>query len=239
MNGLNQYDYGARRRGAGLPIWTGMDPLAEKYYSISPYAYCHNNPVNRIDPDGKNDKNGIKTEPNKINGVSISAQSTTGGNEPRVIRSTPIKKLTPMQQAMKTSQSQPRGEIKDANQEKFKEMHNEAMNDPIKKQCLTDPTLQLSASVILGGGPEAIVSTATKTYLTLSTTTTLKATATTFVAGFIEGAAKSYLNAPPDTPYLIPGQVFQNGSDLGGFSVSQFNYYINSFSSPQSNQPQP
>lgn len=30
-----------------------MDPLAEKYYSISPYAYCGGNPVNRIDPDGR------------------------------------------------------------------------------------------------------------------------------------------------------------------------------------------
>lgn len=29
-----------------------MDPLAEKYYDISPYAWCGNNPVNRIDPDG-------------------------------------------------------------------------------------------------------------------------------------------------------------------------------------------
>lgn len=29
-----------------------IDPLAEKYYSISPYAFCANNPVNRIDPDG-------------------------------------------------------------------------------------------------------------------------------------------------------------------------------------------
>jgi len=29
-----------------------VDPLAEKYYSISPYAYCAGNPVNRIDPDG-------------------------------------------------------------------------------------------------------------------------------------------------------------------------------------------
>jgi len=29
-----------------------MDPLCEKYYSISPYAYCAGNPANRIDPDG-------------------------------------------------------------------------------------------------------------------------------------------------------------------------------------------
>jgi hypothetical protein len=29
-----------------------MDPLAEKYYSISPYAYCLNNPVCYTDPTG-------------------------------------------------------------------------------------------------------------------------------------------------------------------------------------------
>ena len=33
----------------------GVDPLAEKRYSISPYAYCSDNPVNRIDPDGRID----------------------------------------------------------------------------------------------------------------------------------------------------------------------------------------
>ncbi len=30
-----------------------MDPLAEKYYSISPYAYCTGNPVRFIDPNGQ------------------------------------------------------------------------------------------------------------------------------------------------------------------------------------------
>lgn len=30
-----------------------MDPLCEKYYSVSPYAYCAGNPVNRVDVDGK------------------------------------------------------------------------------------------------------------------------------------------------------------------------------------------
>jgi RHS repeat-associated protein len=53
MNGLNQMDYGARRRFSWAPIWTGPDELREKYYSISPYAYCLNNPMKFIDPDGK------------------------------------------------------------------------------------------------------------------------------------------------------------------------------------------
>ncbi len=30
-----------------------MDPLCEKYYSISPYAWCGNNTVNAVDPDGR------------------------------------------------------------------------------------------------------------------------------------------------------------------------------------------
>ena len=28
-----------------------MDPLAEKYYSVSPYAFCLNNPIRFIDPN--------------------------------------------------------------------------------------------------------------------------------------------------------------------------------------------
>ena len=52
MNGLNLIDYGARRRFAGLPIWTGRDEKAELYKNLSPYCYAANNPVNAIDPDG-------------------------------------------------------------------------------------------------------------------------------------------------------------------------------------------
>lgn len=51
--GLNLYDYGARYYDPGTGRFTSMDPLAEKYYSISPYAYCANNPMKYIDPDGK------------------------------------------------------------------------------------------------------------------------------------------------------------------------------------------
>lgn len=33
--------------------WLSVDPLADKYPYISPYAYCNWNPVKNIDPDGK------------------------------------------------------------------------------------------------------------------------------------------------------------------------------------------
>ena len=45
-------DYGARLYDSLLPRWTTQDPLAEKYYSYSPYVFCNNNPVNFVDPDG-------------------------------------------------------------------------------------------------------------------------------------------------------------------------------------------
>ena len=46
------YDFGARMYSATDARWTTMDPLSEKYYHISPYAYCAGNPVNLVDPDG-------------------------------------------------------------------------------------------------------------------------------------------------------------------------------------------
>lgn len=51
-------DFGARFYDR--TAWTAIDPMAEKYYSVSPYAYCHLNPLNRIDYDGKVDWRLIK-----------------------------------------------------------------------------------------------------------------------------------------------------------------------------------
>ncbi len=51
--GLDNYDIHARQYFSMMPTWDRIDPLAEKYYGISPYAYCGGDPVNRMDFLGK------------------------------------------------------------------------------------------------------------------------------------------------------------------------------------------
>ncbi len=51
--GLNLYDYSARYMDPALGRFNTVDPMAEKYYPISPYAYLGNNPMKYIDPQGE------------------------------------------------------------------------------------------------------------------------------------------------------------------------------------------
>ena len=53
IGGLDWLHYGARMMEPEWGRFTTPDPLAEKYYDVSPYAYCGNNPVNAIDPNGR------------------------------------------------------------------------------------------------------------------------------------------------------------------------------------------
>ena len=52
--GFPYIDYGARMYDPEFRVtWNGADPLAEKYYPISPYVFCAGNPIKYFDPDGQ------------------------------------------------------------------------------------------------------------------------------------------------------------------------------------------
>ena len=50
-HGLDWYDHGARHYDPVTGRWNTMDKMCEKYYGISPYASCGDDPVNAVDPD--------------------------------------------------------------------------------------------------------------------------------------------------------------------------------------------
>ena len=61
MHGLDETKFDWRTLYNAILRTPTMDPHAETYYDTSPYAWCGNNPVNRINPDGRDwyqDKNG-------------------------------------------------------------------------------------------------------------------------------------------------------------------------------------
>ena len=45
--------YGARYYDSDISQWLSIDPMADKYPSLSPYNYCADNPVILVDPDGR------------------------------------------------------------------------------------------------------------------------------------------------------------------------------------------
>jgi len=58
-----------------MTMWLSVDPMADKYPSISPYAYCAWNPVRLVDPDGE-----------KIRGVKYNSETQQFSYSRRAIR---------------------------------------------------------------------------------------------------------------------------------------------------------
>ena len=232
MHGLNWIDNNARFRtvsdGAGF---TGLDPLAEKYYSISPYAYCIDNPVKLIDGNGKQPgEPRISTGmPAKIqpNGALQHAMSTTYMPAPQIKEMRiydPIKNILSKQQPETVTRTP-------SNVEKTLKA---TADNPIT-QLETSPVIQgtavgtLTAIGIIAAPTVIPAVQATGTIISTAVETT---TAISLTAGAIDGVVKSVLNAPPDTPYIITNPAFQISSDITNFGM---NFLLNA---PASNNNQ-
>ena len=54
--------FGSRYYSSDLSVWLSVDPMSDKYPSLSPYTYCADNPVKLVDPNGESisefDENG-------------------------------------------------------------------------------------------------------------------------------------------------------------------------------------
>ena len=87
--GINLYDSQARFQ-SNTGMFLSLDPLAEKYYGISPYSYCAGNPVNFTDKGGDslkvNDLASLKALYNAIpKGVDVSITMKNGCIDPSSI----------------------------------------------------------------------------------------------------------------------------------------------------------
>jgi RHS repeat-associated protein len=45
--------FGSRYYSSDLSVWLSVDPMSDKYASLSPYVYCADNPVKLVDPNGE------------------------------------------------------------------------------------------------------------------------------------------------------------------------------------------
>ncbi len=71
--GLNYF--GSRYYSSDLSVWLSMDPMSDKYPSLSPYVYCANNPVKLVDPNGETfvgvDGENVEVNRNKNGQISV------------------------------------------------------------------------------------------------------------------------------------------------------------------------
>ena len=74
--------FGSRYYSSDLSIWLSVDPMSEKYPSLSPYVYCADNPIKLVDPNGEDwyEKEGKMYYTTQYTSKKAFEESGIGGN---------------------------------------------------------------------------------------------------------------------------------------------------------------
>ena len=76
------YDYfGARYYSSSVGIWLSVDPMSDKYPSLSPYVYCADNPMGLVDPKGMNLAEWEISKTGRIEKINDNKHYDDNGNE--------------------------------------------------------------------------------------------------------------------------------------------------------------
>jgi hypothetical protein len=186
-----------------------VDPHVEKYYSISPYAYCEGNPVNATDPNGKDKKPATD---------KTTAIDNTSTKVPEKIKQIQIKPQTDLQKAMKVNFGKPSGKVvQDATPY---EKAYYATTTPIDRQLSQNVVVRAVATgglAVMASIAVPVVGVEVKSAITTGNFA-VDALNASFRASVIigggEGIIKAFNNAPQDTPYLTNNPVYQQSSDF-------------------------
>ncbi|MBN1326171.1 hypothetical protein JW977_04320 [Candidatus Falkowbacteria bacterium] len=79
---VSWYDYGARMCDPAIGRWHCVDPLAELFVNKTSYGYVSNNPISRIDTDGRSDFDIYGRQKEDEGGVYINPMDRSGGMNP-------------------------------------------------------------------------------------------------------------------------------------------------------------
>ncbi|CVK17222.1 RHS repeat-associated core domain-containing protein [Apibacter mensalis] len=78
---LDEYYYGARYYNPRESVWLSVDPLAEKYPNVSPYAYTFQNPIKYIDPRGLEGEGIDPEDPTDLPEIVITGKRRVSNNK--------------------------------------------------------------------------------------------------------------------------------------------------------------
>ena len=229
MHGLNWQDFGARWLDNVRLQFTSMDPLAEKYYSISPYAYCAGNPVNRIDPDGMDwgvtiGQGDGDNPPMVIPNKTTEAIDNTAKND-NTANKIPMK-MKPIQgppdlalkEALKTEKSTDKNAQLSQTDKMIVTPEDKAVSgNPVVQATVLGVTSAIVAPAIIAAADNVAVAVQGSKFL-------LPVLAG---AGAVEGLVKAKVEGPPDLPYFSENPVFKLSSDLFSNGKTLYTLYKN------------